>query len=162
MEATLKTKWEQTFTAVELMAPDAKRQCVAEMEKLVDAIAAIRDNTGKEERVKHLTHQLDCVHLEMETMGAIVSTGIASFPKHWIDRDNYRVHIELVKKEAEEFLKKNPHSKGTPQYEQKICRYHSFLFDHKPFDKKTLQPRLDRLNEEKEQIVFQLRMLECD
>lgn len=223
--AMIKSKWEQSTADPDSMTPEAKKQCLDELEEvckclggmkegLVKASKAEQEAEAKAEMLKVIENKkarLKQNYLEIRGMGALFNKDgpfsiYGYFPEFWVDMHEHLVKIEAEKKKLEELeaeLKKfDPSgkclfgvvadpvippptdfllelygfSRSENEYKSRVvtninqvgsqirhkkASLHKILLKCKPVDLKTLQPKLDKLNQEREDLIYSLRVLEC-
>jgi hypothetical protein len=228
--AMIKSKWEQNTADRESMTPEAKKQCLDELEDvckclgglkegLVKASKAEQEAEAKAEMLKVVESKkamLKLNYLEIRGMGAGFNKDgpfsiYGYFPEFWVDMQEHLVKIEAEKKQLAEleaelkkfdptgkcffgrgggFVVADPvippptdfllellgFSRNENEYKSRVitsvnqigCQIslrrknlHRLLIGFKPVDLKTLQPKLDKLNKEREDLIYSLRVLEC-
>ena len=143
---------------------------------------AAQELTEAQQRIQAFKTRLVQIDAEMHALGAETHNGgLGCFPSHWIPHKLYLSETrakmqEIAKKENEmkqfgqrvhsDFGNRDAYIKGQNSgIQQQILQIrqqiNAVLFTRKPFDASTLQPKLDALNQEKTEIVYNLRMMEC-
>jgi hypothetical protein len=189
--AALKDQWEQGANAPESMSAEAKQQCIDELSQVCADLGRLRDGlqtaaanekaaTTAVELIPQLMTRLKEIDADMLALGAVCRDGgnIYAFPSHWVNRKEYRVWVETAKGKIEKH-KANIHQINELKHHTQVqidqlengdkyqitqieATLANYLVTRKPFDGTLLVPKLESLMEEKGELIYKLRMLECD